>query len=137
MIGKLFERSPLGLTIARYTGSLSPVNMKEKPDLYCKWFKNLFQLNELKKLSTKECDKTIQEYKKLMLEIVARTPEFESYEKTQCRLDTSLFKTIGLEHCKGIEKVIKMVLCLNYRQELSGALVSTKAYCRWIWLKLP
>ena len=33
-----------------------------------------------------------------MLEVVARTPEFQSYEKTQCRLDTFSFKTIGLEH---------------------------------------
>ena len=32
LIGKLFERSPLSLTIARYASSLSPVNMKEKAD---------------------------------------------------------------------------------------------------------
>ena len=56
LIGKLFERSPLSLTIARYASSLSPVNMKEKPGLCCNRFKKfLLQLNELKKLSTKEC----------------------------------------------------------------------------------
>ena len=60
LIGKLFERSPLSLTIARYASSLSPVSMKEKPDLCCNRFKNLLlQLNELKKLSTNECEKTI------------------------------------------------------------------------------
>ena len=75
LIGKLFERSPVSLTISRYASSLSPVNIKEKPDLCCNRFKNLLlQLNELKKLSTKECDDTIQEYKKFMLEVVARTP---------------------------------------------------------------
>ena len=63
--------------------SLSPVNMKEKPYLCCNQFKNLLlQLNELKKLSTKECDETIQEYRRFMLEVVARTPEFQSYEKS-------------------------------------------------------
>ena len=83
LIGKLFERSPLGLTIARYPISLPPVNMKEELDLCCNRFKNLLlQLNELKKLSTKEGDETIQEYKKFMLEVVVRTPEFQSYEKT-------------------------------------------------------
>ena len=51
-----------------------------------------------------------------MLEVVARTQEFQSYEKTQCRLDTFFFKTIGLEHYKRIEKVIKMILCLNHGQ---------------------
>ena len=96
LIGKFFERNPLSLTIARYASSLSPVNMKEKPDLCCNRFKNLLlQLNELKKLSTKECDETIQDYKKFMLEVVARTPEFQSYEKTQCCFDTFFFKTIG------------------------------------------
>ena len=75
LIGKLFERSPVSLTISRYASSLSPVNIKEKPDLCCNRFKNLLlQLNELKKLSTKECDDTIQEYKKFMREVVARTP---------------------------------------------------------------
>ena len=55
LIGKLFERSPLSLIIAHYASSLSPVNMKEKPDLSCSRFKNLLlKLNELKKLSTKE-----------------------------------------------------------------------------------
>ena len=49
--------------------------MKEKPDLCCNQFKKfLLQLNELKTLSTKECDETIQEYKKFMLEVVPRTP---------------------------------------------------------------
>ena len=76
----------------------------------------LLQLNELKKLSTKECGKTIQEYKKFMLENVARTPEFQSYIKTQCRLGTFFFKTIALENYKKIEKVIKMILYLNHGQ---------------------
>ena len=89
MIGKLFERSSLSLTIAHYASSLSSAIMKEKPDLCCNRFRNLLlQLNELKKLSTKKCDETIQEYKKFMLEVVARTLEFQSYEKTQCRLGT-------------------------------------------------
>ena len=91
--------------------------MKEKPDLCCNRFKNLLlQPNELKKLSTKECDEIIQEYKKFILKVVAGTPEFHSCEKIQCRLDTFFFKTIGLEHYKRIEKVIKMILCLNHGQ---------------------
>ena len=50
LIGKLIEISPLSLAIARYASSLSPVNMKEKPELCCNRFKNLLlQLNELKK----------------------------------------------------------------------------------------
>ena len=62
-IGKLFERSPLSLTIARYASSLSPATMKEKPDLYCNRFKNLLlQLNEPKKLNTKECDVNFKFY---------------------------------------------------------------------------
>ena len=51
-----------------------------------------------------------------MLEVVARNLEFQSYEKTQCRVDTFFFKTIGLEYYKRIEKVIKMILCLNHGQ---------------------
>ena len=44
-----------------------------------------------------------------MQEVVTRTPEF-------CQGDTFFFKTIGLEHYKRIEKVIKMILCLNHGQ---------------------
>ena len=55
-------------------------------------------------------------YKTFMVKVVARTPKFQSYEKTQCRLDTFFFKTIELEHCKRIEKVIRMILCLKHGQ---------------------
>ena len=74
-----------------------------------------------------------------MLEVGARTLEFQSCEKTQCPLDTFFFKTIGLEHYKRIEKVIKMILCLNHGQPPveQGFRVSTKTYHRGIWLKLP
>ena len=51
-----------------------------------------------------------------MVKVVARTPKIQSYEKTQCRLDTFFFKTIELEHCKRIEKVIRMILCLKHGQ---------------------
>ena len=44
-----------------------------------------------------------------MQEVVTRTPEF-------CQLDTFFLKTIGLEHYKRIEKLIKMILCLNHGQ---------------------
>ena len=105
--------------------------MKEKPDFCCNRLQNLLlQLNELEKLSTKECDKTIQEYKKFRLEVVARTSDFQSYEKTQCRLDKFFFKTIGLKHYKKNEKVIKIILCLNHGQAIveQGFRVSTKTY---------
>ena len=91
--------------------------MKEKQDLCCNRFKNLLLLlNELKTLSSKECGETFQEYNRFIMEVAAGTPEFQSYEKTQCRLDTLFFKTIGLEHYKRIEKVMKMILCLNHGQ---------------------
>ena len=62
-----------------------------------------------------------------MQEVVARTPEFQSYGKAQFKRDTFFFKAIGLEHYERIEKVKKMILCLNHRQEwLDEALVSTK-----------
>ena len=76
----------------------------------------MLQLNELKKLSTKECDETIQEYRRFMLEVVARTPEFQSYEKSTVDLIHFFFKTIGLQHYRRIEKVIQMILCLNHGQ---------------------
>ena len=69
-----------------------------------------------KTIHQRVCDETILEYKKFMLEVVARNLEFQSYEKTQCRVDTFFFKTIGLEYYKRIEKVIKMILCLNHEQ---------------------
>ena len=56
---------------AHWVVQVSPVIMKEKPNHFCNCFKNLLlQLNELQKLSTKECDKTIQEHKKFMLEVI-------------------------------------------------------------------
>ena len=71
LIGKLFERSPLSLTIAHYASSLPPVSMKEELDLCCNRFKNLLlQLNELKKLSTKEYNETVLEYKKFRVSII-------------------------------------------------------------------
>ena len=82
LIGKLFERSPLCLIIARYASSLSPVSMKEKQDCCCNRFINLMlQLNELKKLSIKECDETIQEYKKFMLELLQELQSFNHMKK--------------------------------------------------------
>ena len=46
-----------------------------------------------------------------MQEVVARTPEFQSYKKAQFQRDTFFFKTIGLEHYERVEKV-KKIHCL-------------------------
>ena len=102
LIGKLFERSPLCLIIARYASSLSPVSMKEKPDCCCccccccnRFINLMLQLNELKKLSIKECDEIIQEYKKFMLELLQELQSFNHMKKHNVDLIHSFSEQLG------------------------------------------
>ena len=113
----MFEQSHLKYSFTSYASSLSPANMVSKPDISSNCFKNLrYSLNETNKIITKDSDIGFQEYKSFLQDVVSVSPEFKSYDRTECRLDKFYFEIASLKKYSILEKVIKMTLCLNHGQ---------------------
>ena len=65
--------------------------MTSKPDISANRFKTFcYSFNEAKKLSTKDSDIGLQEYKNFWKNIVFVSTEYKSYDRTEIRLDKPL-----------------------------------------------
>ena len=65
--------------------------MTSKPDISANRFKTFcFSFTEAKKLSTKDSEIGLQEYKNFWKDIVFVSTEYKSYDRTEIRLDKIL-----------------------------------------------
>lgn len=118
LIEKIRKQSCLRSSVARNAGSINPVKMAAQSDSSSMLFSQLIEkLKELRWLSSIEADEVLIEYETYLIKVVASNKEkFETFSKTDDRIDMFYFTEGCLKDYPILSNVIRMILCTNHGQ---------------------
>ena len=119
IIKKLIEKSPAASTVVKNTFLFDPrVLVSERSELlHMKTTPSPTHLMKLKILPSAQCDKINGQFLEFLVDKLKINVEiFQSFSYDETALDDFFFKLVGVEKCKDLSFLLKIVLTLSHGQ---------------------